>query len=1646
MDDDDDEFDSLFSFSSPAAGAAPTAASGGGADDDLLANLGLADGDGIGGTSAAAAAAAGTGAADGTDANADDDFLELLGDSSAPSASPSAVAAPSANSIEDEFDALFDDDAPAASVSASAPAPRNSQSSPSPPHGLEAEFELLGADSDESGGADEVSTVPAVKEEVAAVLAPEAAVDPSANDAAEEAAGEAAPAPAPAQATSAPPAPPAPPAPAVETKPEPQAPAALPEDDFEVHDEDTQDMLDMLGPTTSEDADDFGIGMALDAPPSPERHGRSASSSSVSSSAAPPSSPRRARGGSSDSEGTGLDFEKDILGVVRDDDDKEVEGRADEGVQERGGPDGAGAGADGAAPADQRSAAAVRAAAATKLNLFARSRSDGKKEERTGSDLFKGLVGPMRQRSASPKNENEEKGGDAAAAPPGENGKKALGGGMSSLLASAKEKMKRETQGEDEAKEQDQPKPVTPLKPPPPKFETLSEAVRSPLSTSSQIREMVEDLRKEDMGSGPSVSSELISSEDRPFLWCKLLAGKTLDGLAGSSLAEGFRAWDATFGLEDVDGLLGDQTSSELATPSPVYQGLDLDLLAKVRAEARELASRLSSLDSAERDLCSVLLFHYRGTAQHTVAASPRKLSKDIDEKAADPDAEKKSAGPEPKSAGQAATKEQVDAANKKEAATIGQAEYDPLLAPIVAVLLSASISPQVVSVMLTRIFPTTLPFMALSDVGSSVERSSEEDSLEPYPERTVAARSMHAELYLLACYHLPLLVTHLDRYCPGWHWPRKVDTAMGLPSQIFKVDKRSANSGQASIQKNEATEVGRHPKQFGCIPMSWFVSQVAGQVGSTNMDPVQLLYLWDTLIVSSDPSLKYFLALSVFEDNSDALLVLRGKELGEELNNIMSFGDKAARMSEDDFVGAVAGSNVSNAGAEEAGVKIRAWVTKARVLEQSTPRSVLVGLRSAEDSAVASALDRRRVLSEQKVKTKLDAEAQAHREAQAEQRKKRAEDAKEKLIRARLSQYYRRQNPTKVANIDKIMVAYKGRYEVLDKQLRDKYGHGFLPQMPSINPQLSNTTNKLLSTMGTELKDQKAKLAEKVETARKKRKDVVEVEARPKEDHGVSVKVEADEVLPIICSRSAAAKGLKYYLVDSRPDGTAVEQGRFPTSIGLSPEALMDPDRIQAQVETFESLRGAVHIVIMGEGLSSFPSLFDHPLSSRERILAEEDDSRTSLCALFFIKRGFPFISILDGGFAAAHSWLSRKGPSFGELTTTTALIDYDKDISNFAELEHAYQEQKALANSSTSERTAKALQKLIDRNMTSLTVSESRIEEMYADLASKERREKVRQTVSNQTAKVGSAFAGLKNINIAVATDSGARKTLSSSADSGSAGVGEGPRSSTASLANFSNPFAKQNTVDGKKNDGEGFKGIKLPQQSEIFKKMNMSGLSTIKMPSKASNQDSSGQGGSDSVAPKLVELKPSQPGKFNFLVAPKNTGNVASGAKEVSTGSTAAIATAPKTEKISGKAKFSFLTISSKTNEGGDGTTKFGQDVSARFEDALTQARKSMKVSAPPSMPSQIKNPFAKLSAKGDSSAEKEDIRSTKFASSLEASANKFKDKMASLRTKASNSSAESDLEPEGEDIISFHFEGDDEGGEEIETEPELPSEST
>ena len=211
----------------------------------------------------------------------------------------------------------------------------------------------------------------------------------------------------------------------------------------------------------------------------------------------------------------------------------------------------------------------------------------------------------------------------------------------------------------------------------------------------------------------------------------------------------------------------------------------------------------------------------------------------------------------------------------------------------------------------------------------------------------------------------------------------------------------------------------------------------------------------------------------------------------------------------------------------------------------------------------------------------------------------------------------------------------------------------------------------------------------------------------------------------------------LKFYLIDCRPESIAKEQGRFPTAVDMGPHKLQDPDELQQLTEMFESLRGAVHICIMGEGFNSFPALYDHPLTHEEERLLEDDISRTSNCCLFFLKKGFPFVSILKGGFAAAHAFLYREGPKIG-LPPSYVLVDYDPLVSLFAQLEASHQDQEEYKNAPAREKTARTLQKIIDNSMTKLTLEEQRLNSLASDLARPENMDKMKQSMRTMSQKV--------------------------------------------------------------------------------------------------------------------------------------------------------------------------------------------------------------------------------------------------------------------------------------------------------------------
>jgi hypothetical protein len=154
----------------------------------------------------------------------------------------------------------------------------------------------------------------------------------------------------------------------------------------------------------------------------------------------------------------------------------------------------------------------------------------------------------------------------------------------------------------------------------------------------------------------------------------------------------------------------------------------------------------------------------------------------------------------------------------------------------------------------------------------------------------------------------------------------------------------------------------------------------------------------------------------------------------------------------------------------------------------------------------------------------------------------------------------------------------------------------------------------------------------------------------------------------------------------------------------------MLDPEKLQKSEEQFESLRGAVHIVILGSGFSAIPKLYNQKLSPELQEAMTQDDSRTNICALFFFKKGFPFVSILDGGFAAAHSWLVREGMNH-HLEASTVLIDYDAEKSLFGQMEK-------LHNESATEKASRVMQNLMEKSLVAMTLQTRQLERLASDM----------------------------------------------------------------------------------------------------------------------------------------------------------------------------------------------------------------------------------------------------------------------------------------------------------------------------------------
>jgi hypothetical protein len=192
---------------------------------------------------------------------------------------------------------------------------------------------------------------------------------------------------------------------------------------------------------------------------------------------------------------------------------------------------------------------------------------------------------------------------------------------------------------------------------------------------------------------------------------------------------------------------------------------------------------------------------------------------------------------------------------------------------------------------------------------------------------------------------------------------------------------------------------------------------------------------------------------------------------------------------------------------------------------------------------------------------------------------------------------------------------------------------------------------------------------------------------------------------------------------------------------------------------------------VIMGEGFSAIPRLYGQKLSSKLEEAMEQDESRTNICALFFVKKGFPFVSVLNGGFCAAHAWLVREGSS-RHLNASSVLIDYEPDNSLFGQMER-------LHNASSTEKAKRNMQYMLEKSLVAVTLKAQQLEKNLDQ----------NQGIGNL--RLGQIFGG--------GGHAAAKADNSTSADTQTVPAvdsGNGDESASNNLKGFKNPFARGGT----------------------------------------------------------------------------------------------------------------------------------------------------------------------------------------------------------------------------------------------------------
>jgi len=155
---------------------------------------------------------------------------------------------------------------------------------------------------------------------------------------------------------------------------------------------------------------------------------------------------------------------------------------------------------------------------------------------------------------------------------------------------------------------------------------------------------------------------------------------------------------------------------------------------------------------------------------------------------------------------------------------------------------------------------------------------------------------------------------------------------------------------------------------------------------------------------------------------------------------------------------------------------------------------------------------------------------------------------------------------------------------------------------------------------------------------------------------------------LPIILSPQCFENQVFYFGIDCRSE---VERcvGQFPKAYAFDPAALEDADEVTKLLDMVETMAASAHLCLIGPGEDFLRWSFEQANSRRSgnrktdapqlALAIEESAAKVNAVAMFFLKRSFKHVSILDGGFIAAAKYLNQPN---SPLSLTAALVDCNR------------------------------------------------------------------------------------------------------------------------------------------------------------------------------------------------------------------------------------------------------------------------------------------------------------------------------------------------------------------------------------------------